>query len=159
VKSIIAALTGFVLAIVIVACGGPNMKRAMPAPANSDGGARPGSAMPGTTPHAEIEQLDADIKANLDRLQVPAVDPWTASATQGATDPRPFSEIRTVCTPPSTQPPTCGDVCNLGTHICDNADRICLLASELQPDEWATGKCEDGKKSCESARKRCCDCR
>ena len=62
------------------------------------------------------------------------------------------------CTPPPRPSETCTDVCNLGSHICDNADQICILAGELQPDAWATGKCEDGKKSCEAARKRCCDC-
>lgn len=61
-------------------------------------------------------------------------------------------------TPMSAGSATCTDVCNFSKSICDNSDKICKLADELQPDEWATGKCNEGKQSCDSAKKRCTDC-
>ena len=138
-KTLAATLAGVVLAVLIVACGGAR-KASVPA-TNQTGGAMP---LPVTgDSHSQIEQLDADIKANLDRLQIPESIPWSATSDT-APDPRPMSAVR--------------DVCNVGSHICDNATRICDLAAELQPDDWATTKCDSGKKSCEAARKRCCDC-
>jgi hypothetical protein len=154
-RTIVAALVGLGLAAAIIACGGTRKARVGAPPTltpQSDA-----AGVPPTDPRGEIEQLDTDIKASLEQLEVPAIAPWSAmSGTE--IDVRPLAEIRGVCTPPARPSQTCADVCTVSTHICDNADRICVLAGELQPDEWATGKCEDGKQSCEAARKRCCDC-
>ena len=54
---------------------------------------------------------------------------------------------------------SCGDVCTLGSSICDSAGRICELASELDGDAWARGKCVAAADECGQATARCCSCR
>jgi hypothetical protein len=49
-------------------------------------------------------------------------------------------------------------VCDIEDRICKNSRRICDLAAELQPDDWATGKCNDANQACTDATKRCTDC-
>jgi hypothetical protein len=61
-------------------------------------------------------------------------------------------------TPMSAGSQACTDVCTIKTTICDNARQICKLADELQPDDWATGKCNDANQACTDATKRCDDC-
>ena len=51
----------------------------------------------------------------------------------------------------------CGDVCDLGDAICDNAESICAIADELD-DPWAREKCDSAKASCREAQQRCCRC-
>jgi len=148
----IAVVAGLALASAVVACGAASRQSA--APPTAGGGVGNDGILPGD-PHAQIEQLDADIRANLDRLGVAKPTTYEVGS---ATDPRPMTDIRRVCTPAGPPSETCGDVCNLGNHICDNADKICELAAELAPDAWAQGKCEDGKRSCEAARTHCCEC-
>jgi hypothetical protein len=61
-------------------------------------------------------------------------------------------------TPMSAGSQTCTDVCTMSKSICDNAKEICRLSDELQPDDWATGKCNDANQACTDAKKRCTDC-
>jgi hypothetical protein len=56
---------------------------------------------------------------------------------------------------PKTQ--DCIDTCKIEDSICNNAQKICDLASELS-DDWATEKCDSGKASCEEATKKCVAC-
>lgn len=152
-KTALALFAGVAIAIVVVACGGP-MRGAAP-PSTSERGGMPVPA--GGSPHQQIEALSADITANLDRIAAPQPEPFDVAS--GTVDPRTADSIaEAVCTPPAHPPGSCGDVCTVSTHICDNATQICKLADDLQPDDWSKGKCEDGKQSCEAGRKKCCDC-
>jgi hypothetical protein len=54
--------------------------------------------------------------------------------------------------------PLCIDSCTLGSSICDDAGKICELASTLAPDVWAADTCSRAKQSCIAATKRCCEC-
>lgn len=125
------------LCVALVACamGG---KKAAQAPTQ----AQPPEAHTGAAPqtpeekHARIEQLSGDITAQQQK--------------QAATPSAP--------TPMSAGSQACSDVCTIKTTICDNAKEICKLAGELQPDDWATGKCNDANQSCSDATKRCTDC-
>lgn len=140
---------------VIVACGGSKSAykgAAEPAPA----AASPGGDGMGNDPRAQINQLDAQITADLEKLELPrpTTPPMTppeamsAGGVQATNDP--------TCKAPMT--PTCGDSCKLADSICENAGRICGLAGQLGNDAWANEKCSSGTASCEAARKRCCNC-
>lgn len=140
---------------VVVACGGS--KSAMRSTASPAPAAMPGTADgAGGDPRAQITALDAEITADLEKLQLPrpTTPPMTppeamsAGGIQATNDP--------TCTAPLT--PTCGDACKLADSICENAGRICGLAGQLGNDPWANEKCSSGTASCEAARKRCCNC-
>jgi hypothetical protein len=62
-----------------------------------------------------------------------------------------------VCVQPRAAKGACGDVCDLGDAICDNAESICAIADELD-DPWARDKCDSAKASCREAQQRCCRC-
>jgi hypothetical protein len=70
-----------------------------------------------------------------------------------------MTEARDFC-PEHQQPATetCQDVCDLSDAICDNAERICRIATDLKPDPWADEKCDSAKASCKDAKERCCAC-
>jgi len=59
---------------------------------------------------------------------------------------------------PEPRTPVCTDVCTIKDAICDNAEDICRIASELPNDPWARDKCNSAKASCKEARERCCAC-
>ncbi len=61
------------------------------------------------------------------------------------------------CVLPRAPRGACGDVCDLGDAICDNAENICGIAEELD-DAWAREKCDSAKASCREAQERCCRC-
>jgi hypothetical protein len=154
---VLALVAGAVLASAIVACAGVR-KTSQATPGATEATAAPDAGLGlQADPRSKIRALDADIADNLDRLGVRQPEAWGAAGSMSV-DSRPMTEIRAVCTPPARPSETCGDVCNLSDHICDNAGQICELADELQPDSWSKGKCENGKQSCEAARKRCCEC-
>ena len=150
-RTVLALLAGMLIAGAVIACGGPMASKNAPEPASIERG-----GMPGETPRAEIERLSAEIEQNLTQGDVQAPEPFSSQSMEP--DPRGVDSIKSVCTPPEQPPAGCGDICKIGSHICDNAERICILADELQPDDWSKGKCEDGKRSCEAGRKKCCDC-
>lgn len=156
-RHIVTSLVFGIALGVIVACGGSKSAyRGAEAPA-------PAATMPGTSgagndgdPRAQINQLDAQITADLEKLALPrpTAPPLTppeamsAGGVQATSDPS--------CKAPLT--PTCGDSCKLADSICENAGRICGLAGQLGNDAWANEKCSSGTASCEAARKRCCNC-
>lgn len=139
---------------VVVACGGSKSALRTSAAPSAMPGEPPGGAT--GDPRAQINQLDAQITADLEKLQLPrptaapATSPQAMSAggIQATNDP--------TCKAPVSE--TCTDSCKLADSICDNAGRICGLASQLGDDAWANEKCSSGTASCEAARKRCCDC-
>jgi len=68
------------------------------------------------------------------------------------------SSAARACALPRAPRKACGDVCDLGDAICDNAESICGIADELQDDPWAREKCDSAKGSCREAQERCCRC-
>jgi hypothetical protein len=62
------------------------------------------------------------------------------------------------CALPASPRKACGDVCDLGDAICDNAESICGIADDLGNDPWARDKCDSAKASCREAQERCCRC-
>jgi hypothetical protein len=87
------------------------------------------------TPHDEIERLSNDIAAQQSSALPAPQTPMSAGSSE-----------------------TCKSVCDIEGTICKNAKRICDLAEQLQPDDWATGKCNDATKACTDATQRCTDC-
>lgn len=67
--------------------------------------------------------------------------------------------VRKTAMCPAHQPSeSCEDVCSLADAICDNAESICAIATELDGDIWADDKCDSAKASCREAKERCCSC-
>lgn len=62
------------------------------------------------------------------------------------------------CVLPGPPQSRCADVCELGSAICENAEDICAIATELGDDAWAKDKCDSAKASCREAQERCCQC-
>ena len=151
---IAATLTGLAVATTIVACGGTRAAKSAAAP-TAEAMPPPGTAGGAASPQDEIAQLEAEIKTSLDRINVtpPLVVPGAPP------DPRPMAQVQGICKPPAQQNQTCRDVCTLSDSICNAASRICELSDQLVGDTDAAGKCQKGKKSCEAAQQRCCDCR
>jgi hypothetical protein len=87
------------------------------------------------TPHDEIVRLSNDIAAQQSSAVPMSQTPMSAGSSE-----------------------TCKSVCDIEDTICKNSKRICELAEQLQPDDWATGKCNDATKACTDATKRCTDC-
>jgi hypothetical protein len=87
------------------------------------------------SPHDEIERLSTEIAAQQSSALPAPQTPMSAGSSE-----------------------TCKSVCDIETTICKNSKRICELADELQPDDWATGKCNDATKACTDATQRCTDC-
>jgi hypothetical protein len=155
-RTVIAVVAGIALAGVVVACGGNRKPSNFAEPPTATGGG--GMPVPGGSPHDQIQALSDDIAANLQQMSLPQPQPWDAGSAADSIDPRTVGAIEAVCVPPTHPPGACADVCTVSTHICDNADQICKLADDLQPDDWSKGKCQDGKRSCEAGRQKCCDC-
>jgi hypothetical protein len=91
---------------------------------------------------------------------------WRVEGGMGA-EPHPSTLVATVkqtvkqaeavCPEGHNVPTTCNDVCNLADAICDNAERICIIAAELD-SAWAADKCTSAKASCREAKQLCCKC-
>lgn len=151
-SALVAVALGLAIGAGIVACGAGAKKEAM-APPRAVGGGLPGGGG-STAPRDEITQLDQEIAAKLGQLKLP--EPAIMPGAQS--DVRTIPQVKSVCVAPSAPTGTCGDVCTLSSRICEAADRICVLAQDLAPDPWAAERCDKGKKSCEAATRRCCQC-
>ena len=140
-------LGGAVLSVALVACAmSPQMRSSAPRASSADAGA--GLPMGrGGPEHDEIESLWTSIAA--DRQQHGMAEGFEGYAVT------PIDRLA-VCTPPHSD--RCTDTCTVADAICDNAKKICDLATRLPGDAWANGKCDDGTKSCDQAHKLCCDC-
>ncbi len=135
----------------IIACAGASRPAMAPTP-SSTGAEPPHAPVMGDDPHAQITALQHDIVQHggtfIDHeMMTSAVEPM--SVLPKSTDAS--------CHPAPTQ--TCADSCKLSDSICDDAKKICDIATTLAGDQWAAGKCESGKTSCSDAHARCCDCR
>ncbi len=146
----------------MLACGGAMQKSAAPVA----GGAPPTSVgmEPGGGGHAEIDRLDADITAQMGKLNLPRPSvPPNACVRQ--CEPQQLSGVAATATepaPPACKPAkteVCTDVCELKKSICDSSGRICKIAEQLGGnDAYANDKCQSGAASCEAAKTRCCGC-
>jgi hypothetical protein len=70
----------------------------------------------------------------------------------------PVKKLRICPENPDPASSECRDVCSIADAICENAESICRIASQLDGDAWATDKCNSAKASCKQATERCCDC-
>jgi hypothetical protein len=132
VKKLLAAW----LCVALVACAMGGKKAAAPMTPAAQSGAQAPSPTTPEEKRAEITRLSDEITGQQQhQAAIPAAP-----------------------TPMSAGSATCTDVCNFSRSICDNSDKICKLADELQPDDWATGKCNDARQACSDAKKRCTDC-
>ncbi|MDQ3333984.1 MAG: hypothetical protein M4D80_02400 [Myxococcota bacterium] len=158
-KSLVGIVLGGLLAVTI-GCAAKSKSAAMAPTTAAEPGAMGGAA----TPRDEIDRLDQAINDEMGRLSLtrPTPPPLTCSgetcaqqmsgAAVAATAPQPAE-----CRPASTQ--TCTDSCKLKSSICENAGRICRIASDLGGnDAYANDKCNSGNASCEAAKQRCCSC-
>ena len=147
---------GLLLAFAI-ACGGAKSAQMKPEPPPPGGGGMHGD------PRAEIDRLDGEITATMEKLGEARPDPAAgacvdncgaqamsgAATTAIAQDP--------MCKPASST--TCTESCNLKSSICTNAAKICEIAGKLGgADSYANDKCNRGTASCDAAKKRCCNC-
>ncbi len=122
-------------------------EQAMPSVAGSD-------AAP-STPKAELEQLYAQVEQ--ERMQMGL--PEAMASTQPPAIPmaaHPTTQTDAACHPAKSE--TCESSCKLSDSICTNADKICKLAKDLEPDADAATKCEKADKTCKSAHDKCCGC-
>lgn len=149
---LLAVLAGALVAFAI-ACGG----------GSSAGKPRAvGGGMPGD-PRAEIDRLDAQIAAEMERLGQPQPQPAPGACTEDcppqamATAARAAQAEDPACKPAASA--TCTEACTLKQSICANATRICEIAAQLGgSDRYANDKCNRGTASCEAAKQRCCNC-
>lgn len=147
-KHLLAVALGALLAT-IIACGGAPARHKLV------------SGKP--APRAEIDELDARITADLQKLNEPR-PPSPPNACTASCEPQAMSGAATSatsddasCAPAKTE--TCTESCNLKKSICEAAGRICTIASDLGgTDAYANEKCHSGSASCEAAKKRCCNC-
>jgi hypothetical protein len=159
-KSLVGIVLGGLLAITI---GCAARSKSAPAPTSTAAEPSAMGAAP-ATPRDEIDRLDQAISAEMGLLALtrPTPPPLTCSgagcaqqmtgAAVAATAPQPAE-----CKPAQTQ--TCTDSCKLKGSICENAGRICRIASDLGGgDAYANDKCNSGNASCEAAKQRCCSC-
>jgi hypothetical protein len=155
-KRVVVSLIEGVALAWMIACGGTKSPdRAMPKPGPNPEGAQ--------SPHSEITRLDQAITDDMAKLNEPREplspqDCTTNCATQmsGAAQDA-IKPADATCRPAQTA--TCTEACTLKKSICDNAGRICTIASDLGGnDGFANDKCNTGTKSCNSAKKRCCGC-
>jgi len=157
VKAVWGLALGIACAIAI-ACGGSksSMKSAAPAPptAVQESGGLPGS------PRDEIDQLDRDIAAKLEQMQLapPPAAPMPAGMSTQAMSAEATSAANDTSTCAHGTSDTCRSSCDLSKSICDNAGRICNIANQLGNDNYANQKCASGKASCDAAHGRCCSC-
>ena len=142
-----------------IACGGASKSAQMKPEAVPPPG---GGGIPGD-PRAEIDRLDGEITATMQKLGEARPDP-AADACVDNCEPKAMSGAATTATAqdPTCRPAsstTCTESCNLKSSICTNAAKICEIAGKLGgADSYANDKCNRGTSSCDAAKKRCCNC-
>jgi hypothetical protein len=128
-------------------------------PTASDAGS-PGVMQP--PGHEEITRLEAEIDAELTKHSLPAAAPPSCSGASclSASAAVPMGSMKRVEGPSCKAPvnDTCKDSCTMADSICSNAERICVIAKQLDNDAWANEKCVKGSESCTQSNKLCCSC-
>jgi hypothetical protein len=150
-KSVVGVVVGGLLACAIACGGGGGSKQAVMPPGKQD-------------TRAELVRLDQAITEQMQQLNEPRPAPPVAACVENCST-QPMAQARNATQPedPATCAPaktdTCTQSCTLKTSICENAAKICTLAAELGGnDAFANDWCNRGLASCESAKKRCCNC-
>lgn len=141
----------FALLVTLVGCA-----KAMKAPTAGQAPLSPNSHAGRHDP--DIAALDREIDEAFAKMQVarPAARPGqvpdlTMSAKVNITaaeDPECKRGTGDVCT----------QSCTLADSICNNAKRICDIASKLENDAWANERCTNSTESCRVAHQKCCGC-
>lgn len=138
--------------MLIVACAAGGAQKATMAPREQT--AMPSVASPGS-PKAELNELYAQV--DQDRASMGLPEPMVSGAS-GAIPmgDHPTTQTDSACHPAQSE--TCESSCKLSDSICTNADKICKLAKDLEPDEDAAAKCVKADKTCKTAHDKCCTC-
>lgn len=146
-----AAFALMLLAACAAMGGSPKTSKAPQAPQETS--AMPSVARP--DPKAELDELYA--KVEQDRASMGLQEPMISGppgpipmATQ------PTTQNDNACHPAQSE--TCESSCKLSDSICTNAEKICKLAKDLEPDEDAAAKCVKADKTCKTAHDKCCGC-
>jgi hypothetical protein len=155
-KETFAALLFGVAIALVVACGGSKAMKAG-APVSQS----PGAGVMNPTARDQISILERQIADDLAKMQLaPPPSPMAMTcpappcAEPAAATIKPKDDPQ--CKPAASQ--TCKDSCTLADSICDNAKKICDIATELRSDVWANDKCTSGNASCVAAHDKCCGC-
>ena len=157
-KSLLGIVVGGLLAITI-GCAAKSKSAAMAPTA-----AEPAAMGSAPSPRDEISRLDQAISDEMGRLALtrPVPPPLTCTADECAQKMSGAAAAATAPAPAQCKPAqseTCTDSCKLKSSICDNAGRICRIASDLGGrDAYANDMCNSGNASCEAAKQRCCSC-
>jgi hypothetical protein len=142
----------------LLACAAGRQSAMSPVASQQDAGAM----APQSPEHDEIARLDSQIDAELTQRSLPRADPASCSGASCLTTARavPMGSLQRVEGPSCKAPvnDTCKDTCTMADSICRNADRICVLAKQLDNDAWANEKCVKSSESCAQSNKRCCSC-
>ena len=160
-KSVVGVVVGGLLAFAI-ACGGSgkavHSTGGMPPPGPGDAGGL-------SNPRAELERLDQEITAEMQKLAEPRPAPPVGACAENCAQPmatqanqaKQATQQDATCKPAQTE--TCTQSCTLKTSICTNASKICSIAADLGGgDAYANEVCNRGVASCVAAEKRCCSC-
>ncbi len=155
-KQFIAGVTCMAL---VTACAMGGAKRSASAPQSAEtsaAGAAPSQSPLGEDPTTEINRRYAEVEKQRDALQLPEPEISSPLAPSGA-NPMAETPKSTDATCKPAKNDTCSQSCELSDSICDNATRICTLASEMK-SEWAYEKCAKAKSTCETSHEKCCSC-
>ena len=142
----------------LLACAAGKPSAVAPVASQHDAGA----LAPQSSEHDEITRLEAAIDAELTKRSLPAAAPPSCSGASclSAAGAIPMGSMKRVEGPSCKAPvnDTCKDSCTMADSICQNAERICTIAKQLDNDAWANEKCVKGSESCTQSNKLCCSC-
>ena len=149
-KGLAGVFAGMCCALVI-ACASATAPRAVSMPPTHDA----------NDPHAQITELETQINADRETMGLPEPPPLTCADTTCGGSATPMTQPPPSATDPKCHPGpsnACHESCRLADSICENASKICKLASDLAGDTWAAGKCVSANTTCEAAHTKCCGC-
>lgn len=138
--------------MLVVACAGAQ-KSAAPAPREATMPVAGSAAS--ASPKAQLDELYAQVEQERAALGLPEPMAGVLSPATPMGD-HPTTQTDAACHPAQSE--TCTSSCKLSDSICTNADKICKLAKDLEPDADAAAKCEKAGKSCTAAHDKCCGC-
>jgi hypothetical protein len=143
----------------IAACAMGGAKQSARAPSTMESGAPPQSmqtAPDRASPKEELDYLFAQVEQQRVAMQLgePQIEPGSQATPM--TTPMPTSKTDPTCKKAASE--TCQTSCTLSDSICENTDKICKLAADLQPDDDASTKCAKATKTCKSSHEKCCSC-
>ena len=98
------------------------------------------------SPRDEIEELSAQIAESRREAGLP-LEPACERVVTFA----PIDGTKSGCGAPKLSR---AETCEIGDAICDNAEQICVVASEFS-NRWAHGKCESAMASCSELSRSC----